>query len=177
MKRLVYLKDVVTLSLDSEKCFGCGMCLEVCPHRVLARDNGKVRIEDRDACMECGACAKNCPARSPEGKRRCGMCGCGHKCCSGPHEFLLLLCDRAPGVGWRNQIDPDSKFRLLLKSTRLTTRSSRGFAPTPIATNLLQSMKMLETLVPRTCRPARPCRYDSHGPRDTSLAPCSVISG
>jgi ferredoxin len=64
MKRLVYLKDVVTLSLDSEKCFGCGMCLEVCPHKVLARDNGKVRIEDRDACMECGACAKNCPAEA-----------------------------------------------------------------------------------------------------------------
>src|SRR5208283_3192705 len=64
MTRFVYLKDVVTLSLDSEKCFGCGMCLEVCPHKVLARENGKVRIADKDACMECGACAKNCPAEA-----------------------------------------------------------------------------------------------------------------
>ncbi len=64
MTRFVYLKDVVTLSLDSEKCYGCGMCLEVCPHQVLAKENGKVRIEDKDACMECGACAKNCPAEA-----------------------------------------------------------------------------------------------------------------
>jgi ferredoxin len=64
MSRFVYLKDVVTLSLDSEKCYGCGMCLEVCPHRVLAKDNGKVSIKDKDACMECGACAKNCPSEA-----------------------------------------------------------------------------------------------------------------
>jgi len=62
MAGLVYLKDVVTLDLDPEKCLGCGTCLEVCPHAVLARDNGRVTITDRDACMECGACARNCPA-------------------------------------------------------------------------------------------------------------------
>ncbi|HMK34165.1 MAG TPA: mercury methylation ferredoxin HgcB [Desulfomonilaceae bacterium] len=61
---LLYLKDVVTLALDSEKCTGCGMCLEVCPHAVLARDNGRVRISNRDACMECGACARNCPVNA-----------------------------------------------------------------------------------------------------------------
>ncbi len=64
MNRLVYLKDVVTLSLDLEKCFGCGTCLEVCPHAVLARHNGKIEIADRDACMECGACVVNCPAQA-----------------------------------------------------------------------------------------------------------------
>ncbi len=58
----VYLKDVVTLRLDEEKCTGCGLCLDVCPHGVLARENGKVRVDTRDACMECGACARNCPA-------------------------------------------------------------------------------------------------------------------
>ncbi len=63
MARFVYLKDVVSLSLDTE-CYGCGTCLEVCPHAVLVRDNGKIRIKDRDACMECGACAKNCPAEA-----------------------------------------------------------------------------------------------------------------
>lgn len=58
---LVYLKDVVTLALDQEKCVGCGMCLVVCPHQVFSVDDGHARIEDRDACMECGACALNCP--------------------------------------------------------------------------------------------------------------------
>jgi NAD-dependent dihydropyrimidine dehydrogenase PreA subunit len=58
---LVYLKDVVTLGLDEERCIGCGMCLDVCPHAVLVKRNGKVAVAARDACMECGACASNCP--------------------------------------------------------------------------------------------------------------------
>lgn len=61
MAELAYLKDVVTLRLDEEKCGGCGTCLLVCPHAVLVPSNGRVRIGDRDRCMECGACAKNCP--------------------------------------------------------------------------------------------------------------------
>ena len=61
MGELIYLKDVVTLKLDQEKCVGCGMCLVVCPHEVLSMNNGHVRIENRDLCMECGACAQNCP--------------------------------------------------------------------------------------------------------------------
>ena len=61
---LQYLKNVVTLELNREKCTGCGMCLEVCPHHVFKADAGKVRIQNRDGCMECGACARNCPARA-----------------------------------------------------------------------------------------------------------------
>jgi NAD-dependent dihydropyrimidine dehydrogenase PreA subunit len=64
MGQMVYLKDVVSLSFQSEKCTGCGTCLLVCPHAVFVRRNGKVGIQDRDACMECGACAKNCPAEA-----------------------------------------------------------------------------------------------------------------
>jgi ferredoxin len=64
MGQLVYLKDVVTLKLDGEKCIGCGMCLLVCPHAVLSLTNGTVEIRDRDACMECGACAQNCPVKA-----------------------------------------------------------------------------------------------------------------
>lgn len=58
-----YLKNVVTLELNQDKCTGCGMCLTVCPHQVLGLRNGSARvlIQDRDACMECGACSRNCP--------------------------------------------------------------------------------------------------------------------
>jgi NAD-dependent dihydropyrimidine dehydrogenase PreA subunit len=58
---LRYLDGVSTLSLDSEKCTGCRMCIEVCPHGVfeLAADK-RAHIIDSDACMECGACATNC---------------------------------------------------------------------------------------------------------------------
>ncbi len=60
MARLVYLRDVVTLELDVERCSGCGVCVTVCPHAVLAANGRSARIIDRDACMECGACATNC---------------------------------------------------------------------------------------------------------------------
>jgi ferredoxin len=61
MGKLAYLKNVVTLALDSRKCSGCGMCLEVCPHEVFEMNGKGVLIRDRDACMECGACSRNCP--------------------------------------------------------------------------------------------------------------------
>jgi ferredoxin len=60
---LKYLKNIVTLKLEQEKCVSCGMCINVCPHAVFSM-NGKAEITDRDACMECGACAKNCPVEA-----------------------------------------------------------------------------------------------------------------
>jgi NAD-dependent dihydropyrimidine dehydrogenase PreA subunit len=64
MKNPIYLKNVVTLQLDENKCTGCGMCLYVCPHEVFKMNSKKVMIQDRDACMECGACSLNCPANA-----------------------------------------------------------------------------------------------------------------
>ena len=91
-----YLKNVVTLELDIEKCKGCGMCVTVCPHRVFAMHEGKAAITDRNACMECGACARNCPAEAIEVASGVGCayaiivgaikgteptCGCDSGCC------------------------------------------------------------------------------------------------
>ena len=61
MNNMTYLKDVVTLQLDENKCTGCGMCLEVCPHEVFKMNSSHAIIQNRDACMECGACSRNCP--------------------------------------------------------------------------------------------------------------------
>lgn len=56
-----YLKNVITLAYNSEKCIGCERCTEVCPHGVFDTAEKKVCITDKDLCMECGACALNCP--------------------------------------------------------------------------------------------------------------------
>ena len=61
---LRYLANVVTLALETEKCVGCGICGDVCPHGVFDVSGGKARIIDKDACMECGACALNCPGEA-----------------------------------------------------------------------------------------------------------------
>ena len=101
MSQLRYLKNVVTLSLDAEKCVGCGLCTVVCPHGVFEIQNRKAVIVDRDACMECGACSRNCPVEaisvepgvgcatavlssklSGSGQVSCGDSNC--KCCNQP---------------------------------------------------------------------------------------------
>jgi NAD-dependent dihydropyrimidine dehydrogenase PreA subunit len=58
-----YLRNVVSLALDEERCTGCGVCETVCPHGVLVVED-RAEVVDRDACIECGACALNCPAEA-----------------------------------------------------------------------------------------------------------------
>ncbi len=55
-----YLTNVTTLAFASEKCSGCGRCVEVCPQAVFEMRDKRAAITDKDLCMECGACAKNC---------------------------------------------------------------------------------------------------------------------
>ena len=64
MKGQTYLREVVTLELDVDKCVGCGMCTLVCPHGVLEMGEDKAAVVDRDSCMECGACSRNCPVQA-----------------------------------------------------------------------------------------------------------------
>jgi NAD-dependent dihydropyrimidine dehydrogenase PreA subunit len=60
MAEFTYLKNVVTLQLDVQKCNGCRMCMIVCPHEVFGIKEKKAFIQNKDHCMECGACEKNC---------------------------------------------------------------------------------------------------------------------
>ncbi len=76
MKTLEYLRNVVTLKLDQEKCNGCRMCTIVCPHDVFEIKDRKSYIINRDSCMECGACAKNCPENAIQVKSGVG-CAAG----------------------------------------------------------------------------------------------------
>ncbi len=57
---LTYLKSVSTLEYNKEKCTGCTLCTQVCPHEVFIMKGKKAELVDRDLCMECGACALNC---------------------------------------------------------------------------------------------------------------------
>jgi NAD-dependent dihydropyrimidine dehydrogenase PreA subunit len=67
-----YLKNVATLQLKTDKCLGCGNCLDVCPHNVFGLTEEKAKIIQKDFCMECGACALNCPAQAIEVKAGVG---------------------------------------------------------------------------------------------------------
>ena len=93
MGHMVYLKNVATLAMDTTKCTGCGMCLEVCPHNVFKMNGKSAQIIDLDACMECGACSKNCPAGAVNVQSGVGCAAAvinsmlgrnGGECCCGP---------------------------------------------------------------------------------------------
>lgn len=54
---------------NSEKCVGCGKCIEVCPQGAIDIVQGKSRTK-RELCKGCGRCAEACPneARNLVGK-------------------------------------------------------------------------------------------------------------
>ena len=64
MKEFRYIEDVSSLVLDKDKCIGCSLCAEVCPHGVFEIHQQKAHIVDFNACMECGACVTNCPTEA-----------------------------------------------------------------------------------------------------------------
>jgi len=55
-----------TLVFHPGRCVRCGMCLKVCPHRVVALEGERIRLARPADCMECGACRKNCPSHAIE---------------------------------------------------------------------------------------------------------------
>lgn len=61
-----YIKNVAKIEIHSERCTGCGICINVCPHAVISIKEGKAFLDNKNRCIECGACGKNCPVNAIE---------------------------------------------------------------------------------------------------------------
>ncbi len=57
---MVGVSKINTLQFDQERCTGCGICVDICPHGVFAKNSRVIHVVRPDACMECGACQVNC---------------------------------------------------------------------------------------------------------------------
>jgi NAD-dependent dihydropyrimidine dehydrogenase PreA subunit len=51
------------VTLDHDRCKGCGACYDICPLGVFGdrEDDGRTAFRDQNACFACGACVKQCP--------------------------------------------------------------------------------------------------------------------
>ncbi len=58
--------------IDSEKCIGCGRCMKICAHDVLAPkevdedDSAKMfaSVSNADNCIGCEACGRTCKKKA-----------------------------------------------------------------------------------------------------------------
>jgi UDP-glucose 4-epimerase len=49
----------MTITVDENKCVGCGKCIEVCPFKLRILEEGKSLV-DPNRCVGCGRCLKVC---------------------------------------------------------------------------------------------------------------------
>jgi 2-oxoglutarate ferredoxin oxidoreductase subunit delta len=57
------------LTFDTDRCKGCGLCVNVCPKQILALDTSTTNrkgyhpamVTDQSKCIACASCAKMCP--------------------------------------------------------------------------------------------------------------------
>jgi ferredoxin/flavodoxin len=75
---------IFPLTVDAEKCGGCGMCAELCPEKNISMNGGKASIGKN--CESCQRCIAFCPANAifVPGKP-------AERYQGAPLEFLLLL--------------------------------------------------------------------------------------
>jgi len=57
---------MVEIKIDTEKCDGCGTCVDICPVDVFEIKDEKSIVINLDECLVCSACEVQCPNNAIE---------------------------------------------------------------------------------------------------------------
>jgi 2-oxoglutarate ferredoxin oxidoreductase subunit delta len=61
--------DMGRVTVDEDRCKGCGLCVHVCPRKIMQLSKTKLNAKgyppteviDMDQCTACASCARICP--------------------------------------------------------------------------------------------------------------------
>jgi len=53
-------KGLITYWIDPDKCNGCGVCLQGCPHKAITGKKQQSHVIDPKLCQKCGICRSEC---------------------------------------------------------------------------------------------------------------------
>ena len=56
---------MVNITLDADKCEGCGTCVDSCPVSIYTLEDGKAKLTgDVNECVVCRTCEEGCPTHA-----------------------------------------------------------------------------------------------------------------
>ncbi len=54
-------KELITFTIDPEKCTGCMLCAKKCPTGAISGEKKQPHVIDQDKCIKCRVCYEACP--------------------------------------------------------------------------------------------------------------------
>jgi len=118
------------VTINQERCTGCGLCTTVCPSRCIALVGGRARVIAQDS-ISCGHCEAICPAQAIRVESLDDAAG----------AFATFTAD----IGW---MPPGRYNTQQLVRLMASQRSCRNYSDAPVERDLLEDLVKIGITAP-----------------------------